>query len=151
MRRMAARLSALLYVSTGVRLFEDTELFELLEQSRLDNRRFETTGMLLYFDGTFAEVLEGMEDSVREAHSRTREDARHKDVTVMIKTPIERRYFPEWLMAFEANEPGKPEGYISLKQAADRLAAATLSRLDLRCLRLFLDLWLAPYASIISN
>jgi len=50
---MDSDLYTLLYVSTATHLMEDSELLDLLEESREKNKRLSITGMLLYCEGTF--------------------------------------------------------------------------------------------------
>lgn len=47
----------LIYTSSAVELFREDELVELLKTSRDNNRRRGITGMLLYNDGNFLQVL----------------------------------------------------------------------------------------------
>ncbi|WP_419835757.1 BLUF domain-containing protein [Endozoicomonas atrinae] len=51
----------LVYVSSASRVMDEHELTALLEQSRDRNLRQNVTGMLIYCDGNFFQVLEGEE------------------------------------------------------------------------------------------
>ena len=53
------QLVSLIYVSSGVRVLTDAEIFEILTQSRRNNERCGITGLLLYRDGNLMQVLEG--------------------------------------------------------------------------------------------
>ncbi len=55
----------LVYVSSAVRPFSRVDLDDLLATSRANNARVGITGMLLYKDGNFMQVLEGDEEAVR--------------------------------------------------------------------------------------
>ncbi len=57
---------SLIYVSSSTRAFSDADLVALLEQSQEKNARLDITGMLLYKDGNFMQVLEGPDDAVRQ-------------------------------------------------------------------------------------
>lgn len=48
---------SLTYVSSVVEPFSERELGELLPKSRENSRRLDITGMLLYKDGNFMQVL----------------------------------------------------------------------------------------------
>jgi hypothetical protein len=50
---------ALVYVSSATKPFSPDELSELLAQARVDNAALGITGMLLYSNGNFMQVLEG--------------------------------------------------------------------------------------------
>jgi hypothetical protein len=94
------------YVSAAVRRFSKSELVELLEQSRQKNTRLGLTGMLLYKDGDFMQVLEGDEPVVREAMATIERDPRHTHFMPLIHGNIEERQFSEWSMGFrDLNSP----------------------------------------------
>ncbi len=61
---------SLTYVSSAVRPFAEDELADLLAVSRQNNARLGITGMLLYKDGNFMQVLEGEEAEVRTLYEK---------------------------------------------------------------------------------
>lgn len=73
---------------------------EILAKSRLNNRRDEITGALLFNAGCFAQVLEGPLDKVEAAFERIQQDERHGDVSLLAHDPIDKRSFPNWAMGF---------------------------------------------------
>jgi hypothetical protein len=91
---------SLIYVSSAVELLSDEELLELLQESRENNARLGITGMLLYKDGNFMQVLEGEDEVVRALAAAIERDRRHKAFTVLIEEPISERQFAGWSMAF---------------------------------------------------
>ncbi len=90
----------LLYLSSATAQFSDADLVELLTRARLHNSRLGITGMLLYHDGNFLQVLEGEETSVRALFSKIAQDPRHHGVIKLLDRPITERVFSEWSMAF---------------------------------------------------
>ncbi len=60
----------LTYVSTATRPFSKTDLSELMTESHENNARLGLTGMLLYKDGNFMQVLEGEEGDVRALYQK---------------------------------------------------------------------------------
>jgi hypothetical protein len=90
----------LVYVSSARRRFTLNQLVKLLEQSRDRNARLGVTGLLLYKDGNFLQVLEGEGSVVRALFRRIEADSRHVDTTVLIDEPITERSFPDWSMGF---------------------------------------------------
>lgn len=90
----------MVYVSSGVRVFADAEIHEILTQARRNNERCGITGMLLYRDGNFLQVLEGPEAAVKDTLRRIEQDERHKGILVMKTSPITERNFADWTMAF---------------------------------------------------
>lgn len=93
-------LLQLAYRSRAVRPMTLAALTDLLGQARVINAGCQLTGMLLYRDRTFLQVLEGDADSVRGIYARIRRDPRHARVTTLYVQAIERRDFGDWQMAF---------------------------------------------------
>ncbi|RYG34720.1 BLUF domain-containing protein [bacterium] len=89
-----------IYVSAAKRLFADAELSTLLDQSRTNNERDGITGMLLYSDGVFLQILEGPESPVRAALSRIMEDKRHRGIILLTEEATPERSFDNWTMGF---------------------------------------------------
>ncbi len=58
----------LVYVSSATKLFSEAELVELLRQARARNSHSGITGMLLYSNGNFIQVIEGEETIVLALH-----------------------------------------------------------------------------------
>lgn len=90
-----------IYVSEAARPMSQADLLELLEVSRRRNARLLLTGLLLYADGKFMQVLEGKEVSVREVFDVILQDQRHSNVVTLKLEAKPRRHFPDWTMAFE--------------------------------------------------
>ena len=97
----------LVYASTASHLWTEHELTALLVQARASNARSGVTGMLLYKDGAFLQVLEGETESVHEIFRRIEADRRHNGVQVLLEETIEQRDFPDWSMGFEKLEGSK--------------------------------------------
>ena len=91
---------SLIYVSTAVRLLSKDELLDILRVSRRNNEAGPVTGLLLYKDGNFMQVLEGPEVEVMNIFSKIEKDPRHIDITVICTELIEERQFADWKMAF---------------------------------------------------
>ena len=93
-------LYQIVYTSIATEPFGTTELTELLKGSVWRNTRAGITGSLLYYDGTFMQVLEGERDAVVALYSKIRHDPRHHHVIPLIHGRIVRRDFPDAAMAF---------------------------------------------------
>ena len=88
------------YVSSAVKSFTRSELRELLAVCVANNRPLEITGMLLYKDGNFMQVLEGDEASWRGVHEKILRDPRHRGLINLLQGDQGGRQFPTWSMAF---------------------------------------------------
>lgn len=93
-------MHAVVYVSTEAMHFRDQDLLRLLEQSRSKNLGLDITGLLLYKDGNFMQLLEGPPDAVRSVMVQIKTDPRHKRVQVMMDEEVPRREFSNWSMGF---------------------------------------------------
>lgn len=100
----------LAYVSSATHLMTQTELLELLAQARDINKELGVTGMLLYKDGSFLQVLEGEEEAVHDVYRRICNDPRHDRVHVLFDEPIENRDFPDWSMGFQNLDSREAQG-----------------------------------------
>ena len=89
------------YASTALKDWTPEELLELLKVSRTNNSAKDITGMLVYSDRTFFQVLEGEEKAVNELFKTIEKDNRHKDISVIETKKITEREFPYWSMGFE--------------------------------------------------
>ncbi|HEY8591201.1 MAG TPA: BLUF domain-containing protein [Naasia sp.] len=91
---------SLVYASSATEPMSEAALDRLLASSRSNNAERHITGMLLYKDGQFLQVLEGDDETVRDAYAEIARDARHEDVRVLLDSPIDRRQFEDWTMAY---------------------------------------------------
>jgi hypothetical protein len=89
-----------IYASLAVPDFKEDELPLLLERARHFNALHSLTGMLLYIEGNFFQVLEGEAEAVDALYTRIMLDRRHTRVTLIIREPIAQRDFSEWTMGF---------------------------------------------------
>jgi hypothetical protein len=72
----------------------------ILEQSRINNAEREVTGMLLFQDGSFFQVLEGDRPVVEATFEKIAQDKRHTRVSKIIIEPIAERDFGDWSMGY---------------------------------------------------
>lgn len=90
----------LVYASSATRPFSEADLSDLLETSRENNARLGITGMLLYKDGNFMQVLEGEEETVRALYEKIGTDPRHDGAITLHQSFAQERQFPDWSMGF---------------------------------------------------
>jgi len=98
--RSVTQLIRCIYASIAVPQFKEDELPMLLEGARRANAEHGVTGMLLYVEGSFFQVLEGEADAVDATYTRITRDPRHTQVTLIIREPIAQRDFSNWTMGF---------------------------------------------------
>ena len=90
----------LIYTSIAVKEFNDSELLEILTQARINNEKHDITGMLVYKNREFAQILQGEEERVRRLYQNIENDERHTSVKLFHENIIENRTFSKWSMSF---------------------------------------------------
>ena len=99
----------LLYVSHTEPDIAPGALDDLLTSARRNNALMGITGLLLFIDGGFLQILEGEERAVRELYARIANDPRHRDLRLMLDRENPCRAFPDWSMGFERPCMDDPE------------------------------------------
>ncbi len=118
----------LIYTSVANWDLSTQELTELLDQSRIKNARLNITGILVYHDRGFMQLLEGDKKAIFELYDTICEDERHTSVQLFWNGEIEDRSFEDWAMAFintSEVDLGKLEGYS--RYLEDGMAALNLT------------------------
>ncbi|MEY4510140.1 MAG: hypothetical protein RLZZ450_2262 [Pseudomonadota bacterium] len=91
-------------ISTKV-LLDPLQLGDILASSRRNNPALGVSGILLYHQGSFMQLLEGEEPTVRELYTRIALDPRHHRIASLRERHIETRSFGSWSMGFVALDP----------------------------------------------
>ncbi|MGI9025295.1 MAG: BLUF domain-containing protein [Burkholderiaceae bacterium] len=89
-----------IYASAATCPFDSRALQVLLEKARANNRRLGITGMLLFVDGSFFQVLEGLPENIEAVLRTISADPRHTRISRIIDEPIAERSFAEWTMGY---------------------------------------------------
>lgn len=106
----------IIYLSAGVKWFSETELKDILAISNINNRRNNITGLLLYSEGNFIQLLEGEENVVHQTFQKLSGDQRHKGIMHIASGLLAERNFPEWAMGFKSIDAASLatfEGYVN--------------------------------------
>jgi hypothetical protein len=89
------------YLSQASAPMSADQLLALLMQCRTNNVARGITGMLLYGNGTFLQVLEGDDAVVDRLVDTIAADPRHVGMQRLGRKTIERRQYADWSMGFE--------------------------------------------------
>ncbi|WP_238368018.1 BLUF domain-containing protein [Mesobacterium pallidum] len=122
-------LCRLLYISSAVRDFDTEEVQVLAANARARNAANDLTGLLIYHDGSFLQVLEGPSEAVQASYARISHNWRHKNPTVLLREEVADRVFPEFSMAcadpgkFDDDMQGMLQHLSQLKQDGPRMSA----------------------------
>lgn len=95
----------LIYTSTPARRLDDAELQKLLDVSREANSRFGVTGMLICLPDSYIQLIEGPKAHIIQLYENIQLDQRHFRVTTLREGTIEKRFFPDWSMAYKRPDP----------------------------------------------
>lgn len=91
----------LLYASGAMPGTTSEDIAAILAASRRNNARLGITGMLLFANNTFIQVLEGNEADVRKLAARISNDRRHRNYMVLLEQNTSDRAFGRWQMGFK--------------------------------------------------
>lgn len=94
----------LIYRSVATEQPTKESLARLLELARDANAKRAITGMLLYQNGRYMQMLEGEEAAVRELFGKIAADSRHRLVKEVASGTMARRHFEDWSMGFRDME-----------------------------------------------
>jgi hypothetical protein len=127
----------LIYTSRALNDFSGPDLQKLLVLSRLNNGGANVTGMLIYRDSAFLQVLEGEKTAVREVFNRIEADLRHARVDVLIERESmgEHRAFGKWSMGFAnvASNAQVLNGFVNLSAGQNLLTLTDKQATGLLC------------------
>lgn len=93
-------LYRVIYISASKTLLDAAGIEEILMRSRRNNAKCGVTGVLLYHDGGFLQVLEGLRAPVERVFAAICADPRHHGVIKLWRGPVAVRLFGDWRMGF---------------------------------------------------
>lgn len=125
----------IIYLSSATKLLSDNELKNLLSNSKTKNITKEITGLLLYIDGDFLQVIEGNKKDVLNLFELIKTDKRNRSVIPVFSDFVENRQFPDWSMGFSQltyNELQKDVVF-------ENISKTSLSNIDDKVAIIFID------------
>ncbi len=93
-------LHQIAYVSLSREKLDASTLSDILSTSKSNNGREEITGVLMYHDRIYFQIIEGEKAVVEDLFVRIEEDDRHESIALIWDDDVEHRDFPKWLMGF---------------------------------------------------
>ena len=97
-------LVELSYLSEAVSDMSFLGLMRLLESARAFNQKNGVTGILLYDNQQFAQVVEGERANIMKVWKRIQDDKRHHRIELLEIKEISERSYPDWLLRFYGGE-----------------------------------------------
>ncbi|WP_347160153.1 BLUF domain-containing protein [Pontibacter chitinilyticus] len=92
----------LLYQSNVCPSLTASDLDHILQVSRRNNERYGITGLLLYVEDMFVQLLEGEEQVVQQLYQTIEQDQRHAKSLVLAEDSLLQRNFPNWSMGLRS-------------------------------------------------
>jgi hypothetical protein len=97
---VADSYTEIIYASASRQPFSAALLTDLLTKARATNRSLDVSGLLLYHQRSFLQVLEGEDSVVNALYTRITNDPRHHRCMVVKRTTVVQRSFADWSMGF---------------------------------------------------
>lgn len=91
-------LSQLVYVSNRKTNCTDEEIEKILASCEKNNPALNITGVLLYSNTKFIQLVEGEYKVINDLYNRIKTDPRHDQARLISLGPIEKKAFPSWHM-----------------------------------------------------
>jgi hypothetical protein len=98
------QLIELTYVSEPAQAMSFLGLMRLLYHSYSNNQALGITGVLIYENDRFGQVIQGKADQIDALWNRIQKDQRHKNVRLIDRKPISERTFSKWTMVFQGRD-----------------------------------------------
>ena len=93
-------LKQLIYASRATRPLSDEDLLRILRGAHERNQPRHITGILVYRNAVFLQVLEGEDSDLEAIWAIIQADARHDNIVVIRDAPVQERDFADWSMGF---------------------------------------------------
>ena len=90
----------IMYSSQATKPMTIAGLEEILEDARTGNQARNVTGVLVYVDGVFFQIIEGDKDIVHKLMANIASDSRHQSVKVFYEAKVDVQAFESWSMAY---------------------------------------------------
>lgn len=123
-------MQRLIYTSTAKSLMDERDLSQILRSARSSNSKNDITGLLVYHDGCFMQILEGPEAAVQRCYQRIQLDQRHRDCTLLAKDTVVSRMFSTWWMSYQAFDDlssFQKKQFADIRQFATELRKSSLT------------------------
>ncbi|NKB57706.1 MAG: hypothetical protein GKS00_15370 [Alphaproteobacteria bacterium] len=133
----------IVYLSSEAMVMGDAELHNLRDEALANNSHHGVTGLLLYVNRVFMQIIEGPNAAIGQLYDNIRHDPRNQDVIEMFDRDVGDRAFPNWSMGFHspgAANGGMDQGFHNLRTRAD---FAAVERQDLAVFSLMQELYVA--------
>lgn len=99
----------LIYISSATKSLTREDFLELVAHAQKQNAAMGITGVLMFKDGNFMQVLEGEQELIAKLYADIKVDPRHTLVSIIQEGPISLREYSEWSSTYFNSEEGEYE------------------------------------------
>lgn len=110
-------LHTLCYVSNSTSKLNSAELKRLYVVTKQKNAASNISGILVYNNGNFLQIMEGSKDELFKLYEKISNDKRHHHLIELVNEPVSERLFEDYVTGFELIDSNK-----DIKQLEDYLA-----------------------------
>ncbi|MDN4166591.1 BLUF domain-containing protein [Cytophagales bacterium LB-30] len=114
-------LSQLVYVSNRKPNCTEEEIEKILEACKKNNPPLDITGVLLYNDTKFIQMVEGDMKTITSLYDKIKGDTRHDQVRMISLGPIKQKSFPSWHMGSRPIQNSNSIDYLTDITSEDKL------------------------------
>jgi hypothetical protein len=122
------------YMSTAVGVLRAEELDRIYLRAKSANSGAGITGLMLFYEGVFLQVIEGSAAGVTSLLEKIRRDRRHSNIVMLESGPVSERSFAQSAMHFIAARnlsAGEKQAFSELRQAVAARSGMPMPNLGL--------------------
>lgn len=113
-------ITSLVYISRASEEFRTRAARQQLKiYAQTENAKHDITGLLIYCEGHFVQIIEGEAAAIDTLYAKIARDKRHSESKILLRSVTSMRMFSKWSMGIVETED-EPDTQIKLD---DRLAA----------------------------
>lgn len=117
---------AIVYVSTATPDLEESEIKNVLSNSKSWNNEHDITGLLLFSEGNFFQIIEGEKSLIHELFENIQSDKRHRNIMQIFGKDIHKEAYDGYESDFVSEEadydPEKFQHYLDQIKVLDKTA-----------------------------
>jgi Cu/Ag efflux protein CusF len=128
-------LHRIIYLSRATDNLSIDDVKQLWTKAKSNNKKINVTGILLYVDGDFLQILEGEKETVLNLFELIKIDQRHKSIIIVYNNAIDKLEFPNWSMAFSSTDYKE----IQKLQGFENVTRKNMSKIDDKTAIIFIN------------
>lgn len=91
---------AISYISTANLELRDHTISDIMDRTNEFNKSHDITGILLYNERSFFQLIEGEKKIIKDLYEKITEDPRHHDIIKFLEKPVSRLPFDGYMTDF---------------------------------------------------